>query len=392
MNSFFSRWYHACFAYDFIRKMIITWVDGELQNELNYDLKREIYGDFAMIGQGGEITESYSGELSQVNVWDKVLSKEEVASMAACQSDLQGNYISWDAGWNIFDAKVIDVPLKYFCEHESGSVNFWFPDVPPVTSNYLCESLGTHLPVPKTADEAVTWLARAAKIFKPDNRCFRELLVAVNDVTSEGVWRRPYDGMVVDKIGWKDGEPNGLKYENCAQIELGGIADIDCLTRVQCAVCEFTRRQVFSLRGTCELELRNINFLAYQFVYGEIDFKGYGEYQIIRENGTWIWRNVVGDYIIATLVFTEPNYYPMGRKQWELKRPICNQKNGVRMLLLTPCPEDEYSCSDATCIPRALRCDLKYDCIDRSDEADCQMIVFPLDYKDDLPPRGNGEH
>ena len=347
-----------------------------------------------MIGQGGEITESFSGELSQINVWDRVLAPGDVSSMANCKSDIQGNYISWDAGWNIINAETLDVSLSHFCEQETGSVYLWFPDVPSVTSNYLCESLGTHLPLPRSLSEADGWLERAKDTWGTETRCSMELIVAMNDVRRDGVWQRPYDRAVVNPkaVAWKDGEPNGLIYENCAQIELEGIADIDCITRVQCAVCEFTRRQVFSLRGTCELELRNINFLAYQENLGELTFKGYGEYQISKENDTWVWSNVVGNYVIATMTFTEPNNYPMGRRVWDLKRPICKQKFGERMLLLTPCRDSDYSCDDATCIPRSLRCDLKYDCVDRSDEADCDMVVFPPDYKDDLPPRGNGEN
>ena len=44
-----------------------TYVDGEKVFELEYDLEREIWGDYAQIGQGGKLTESYSGQLSQVS-------------------------------------------------------------------------------------------------------------------------------------------------------------------------------------------------------------------------------------------------------------------------------------------------------------------------------------
>ncbi|XP_018013295.2 uncharacterized protein LOC108670342 [Hyalella azteca] len=312
--------------------------------------------------------------------------------MAACKADLQGNYISWNAGWDLHNAESLNVSLGHFCEEETDSVYFWFPDVPYVTSNYLCESLGTHLPLPKTIQEAESWLTRGTEMVGNNTRCNKELIVAANDIKHEGKWVKPFNGQEIDhkNFAWKDGEPNGLMYENCAQIETGGVADIDCITRVQCAVCEFKTRQVFSLRGTCEFELRNINFLAYQYVAGDIIFKGYGNYQIERnKNGTWVWQNVVDGYTIATMVFSEPNNYPMGRREWNLLKPICGQKEGRRMLLLTPCADHEYSCSDATCIPRDLRCDLKYDCVDRSDEAECDLVVLPDDYRDDLPPRGS---
>ena len=58
---------------------------------------------------------------------------------------------------------------------------------------------------------------------------------------NEGSWVKHHNNEIVplSETAWKDGEPNGLQYENCAMIEFDGMADIDCLTRVQCAVCEF---------------------------------------------------------------------------------------------------------------------------------------------------------
>ncbi|KAF2344156.1 C-type lectin fold, partial [Trinorchestia longiramus] len=126
--------------------------------------------------------------------------------------------------------------------------------------------------------ESTAWLDLAAEILGNTTRCNKEILVAANDIEKDGRWVVTYNNEVIDheKLAWKDGEPNGLMYENCAQIEPGGVVDIDCVTRVQCAVCEFKTRQVFSLRGTCEIELRNINFLAYQNSVGDLLFRGYG--------------------------------------------------------------------------------------------------------------------
>ncbi|KAF2361463.1 Low-density lipoprotein (LDL) receptor class A repeat [Trinorchestia longiramus] len=336
--------------------------------------------------------DSFEGHEEAVNVWNRSLTQDEVTGLASCQTDMQGNYISWDAGWDLKNATSFDVPLHQFCETESASVYFWFSDLPPVINNYICESLGTHLPLPKTVQESTAWLDLAAKILGNTTRCNKEILVAANDFERDGRWVVTYNNEVIDqeKFAWKDGEPNGLTYENCAQIEPGGVADIDCMTRIQCAVCEFKTRQVFSFRGTCETELRNINFLAYQNSVGDLLFRGYGNHQIEKtQNGTWIWKNVVNGRTLATMVHDGPNDFPMGRRLWNLQKPVCNQDEGQRMLLLTSCKDEDYSCSDGTCIPRDLRCDLKYDCIDRSDEAECEIVVLPSDYRDDLPPRGS---
>ena len=37
----------------------------------------------------------------------------------------------------------------------------------------------------------------------------------------------------------------------------------------------------------------------------------------------------------------------------------------------TPCTEDQYRCQNEACIPHEQRCDVKFDCHDKSDELDC---------------------
>lgn len=40
-------------------------------------------------------------------------------------------------------------------------------------------------------------------------------------------------------------------------------------------------------------------------------------------------------------------------------------------LFLIRCAEDEFMCSDGTCISKNFKCDRRYDCLDKSDEDDC---------------------
>ena len=327
-----------------------------------------------------------------MNVWDRALTPEEIKDMATCKNDYQGSYISWNKGWTLYNVESYDVSQGFFCEKSTGSIYFWFSDEPYLQSYYLCEALGTHLPLPRTFEESDGWLELSRKTWGNETRCSYEIIVSINDIQNEGSWVKHYNNEIVplSETAWKDGEPNGLQYENCGMIEFNGMADIDCLTRVQCAVCEFKDQIVYSLLGTCEYELRNINFLAYQDDINDLNFKGYGEYHIRREGEHWKWINIADNTTIATMITFEPNF-PMGRRMWKLERQVCKQKTGERMLLLTPCTEDQYSCDDATCIPLENRCDLKYDCLDHSDEANCQLVVIPSDYKEELPPRQTAE-
>ena len=308
--------------------------------------------------------------------------------MAQCKINPQGNYISWNEGWDLYNATSSDVHISHFCQSDNGIVYFLFPNIPYKTSYYICEALGTHLPLPKTMEELRYFWKVAADSFPNDTRCKNELMLPINDMNNEGVWTRHYDGEIVNTkdVAWNDGEPNGIHYENCAQMEETKVADIDCATRMQCALCEFKGRLVYSLLGTCEIELRNINFRAYQHEMGEVLFRGYGEYHIKMIDGVWQWINVLTNERIATMVAHKINY-PMGRRLWNLTKPVCAEDVKQKILLLTPCKSNQYSCSDATCIPLEHRCDLKYDCVDHSDEANCDLVNIPEDYRSDLPPR-----
>ena len=55
-----------CHIYDRLTSKYNTFIDGRLVYQLDYELDRLIYGDFARIGQGGKKMESYSGDMSQV--------------------------------------------------------------------------------------------------------------------------------------------------------------------------------------------------------------------------------------------------------------------------------------------------------------------------------------
>ncbi|XP_076049413.1 uncharacterized protein LOC143030094 [Oratosquilla oratoria] len=384
------RWYFLCFTYDHLAALISTYLDGILVYYTEYDTKRQVYGDYARVGQSGELYESYSGDVSQVNVWDYILDLETIRELSACKKDLQGNYISWDVGWTLQQATDYDVPLEHFCQRDEGPFYFWFHESPVNEAFYMCEALGTHLPLPESQEEIDYWYNLSANTYPEHHGCKKRFWVPIIDMKEEGVFVYHYNNEL-DTVGyWKDGEPNGLAFENCVDIEPPGLGDIDCDTNRKCTVCPLKELVIFSFRGTCEKELRNINFVAYQEGMSHLIFKGYGEFQIRKEGDHWRWVNHVRNITIAIMHSYELNY-PMGRRTWTLYNSVCGQESGDRVLLLTTCQEDQYSCDDATCIPLETRCDLKYDCLDRSDEVNCELITFPSDYKKDLPPRSPGE-
>lgn len=320
----------------------------------------------------------------QVNVWDRALSAAEIGRMARCEDDPQGNYVSWEAGWKLQEVESYEIPLGDFCKTEFD-FTYWFPSLSHVESQYMCPALGARHPSATNRDEQKTLLQKAEAKFTKDGGCYDDFWTTITDLQEEGVWR---DGKrrVEEPINWGFQEPNGIEYENCAAIVPVGVWDVNCNTNLKCVTCFFEGLQRFSLLGTCELEVRNVYFMVTQPKVGELQFVGYGAYQIIQREGIWVWMNAVTNQTIATMEKARLNF-PMGRRWWLLARNVCGQEGGRRRLLLSHCPPGYFTCDDATCIDLATRCDFKYDCLDNSDELDCQIVAFPEDYQYDLPPR-----
>ena len=79
--------------------------------------------------------------------------------------------------------------------------------------------------------------------------------------------------------------------------------------------------------------------------------------------------------------------YPFGTKTWELAGEVCNLLPGTLVnLTLSVCRNDQFTCSDGTCIPLISRCDLRIDCSDQSDEAQCSVVQLPQGYRNTIPP------
>ena len=53
---------------------------------------------------------------------------------------------------------------------------------------------------------------------------------------------------------------------------------------------------------------------------------------------------------------------------------------------LTSCQEDMFTCNDGRCIDLENRCDAKLDCIDESDEDNCNMVFTSKQYKKTIAP------
>ncbi|ROT75087.1 hypothetical protein C7M84_006373 [Penaeus vannamei] len=377
-------WYHVCITYS--EDTLEFYLNGDLQGSQAGRPEYPVGGTRLKVG-AWDAVRSFSGEITEVNVWSRALAVDEVASLVECKGSA-GDLVAWTDAWTMHgDVTKADVPSERLCSDRRATKQFLFPPVSSKAAFQVCEGLGGSVTTPRRAE--VEDLRRLLSGF-PDNETCSRLWTGVTDVATEGEWTYHKNGLPA-QVSWRPGAPDGDVLQNCAAIYLegssDGLTDVSC-SRKLCAVCDVPEGLVWTLLGACEEFPRNIHFVARQRASGEFHFRGYSSYMIMRNDtdGRWVWWDRQRNEVVAILSENEFGF-PMGRHSWALQRPVCGRKPPVEhVLLLTPCGAGSFSCDDATCIPLYQRCDLKFDCRDKSDESGCELVQFPPVYRPDLPP------
>ena len=65
------------------------------------------------------------------------------------------------------------------------------------------------------------------------------------------------------------------------------------------------------------------------------------------------------------------------------------------MMNLNSCNTEEFLCNNGECIPMSMRCNIEKDCIDESDEQNCNIVTLARGYNRKIPPatrRGGGNN
>ncbi|XP_069159991.1 LOW QUALITY PROTEIN: uncharacterized protein [Procambarus clarkii] len=384
-------WHHVCVTYG--HGVTISYLDGIEQDRQHGFLGEPVIATHIKIGSW-DAGNNYSGQLSQVNIWSRVLTVEEVNALADCtMEEEEGDILPWSGPWtSIGDISLYQVALDDLCKEASGTDYFIFNYITAHSAFQVCKGLGGSVPTPQVEEEYNTIMKAVNQYHGEDFSC-KSFWVGISDEQEEGVWVDIQHQAQIHP-SWSMGEPDGDKLENCAVAEGSQqFADTRC-DELKCVVCGVPRRPVWTLLGSCERYQRNIHLVTLQGNSSRLMFQGYSDYRIVQseDKSTWHWKNWRRNHTVATLS-NAVNDVPLGRQNWTLKKAMCGQTVGeTRRLLLTPCPRDHFSCDDASCIPLNQRCDLKLDCQDKSDENGCQLVKFPPVYRPDVPPEINNNN
>ena len=198
----------------------------------------------------------------------------------------------------------------------------------------------------------------------------------------------------VEFTKWKRGEPNGGHKETCASINTDfEYSDTHCGNHL-CFYCRVKDFKQFQLKGLCKSES---SVLDHKFVMRpnvlvneKPTWKGFTSNTIYWNKDTKLWElsDSVTNVVLASLESEQE--FPVGENVWEiLSENVCDEKpkGSLLRLMLSKCDENEYSCSDGSCIPILQKCNFVPDCWDGKDEDLCPILRFKNaeGYKSDLP-------
>jgi len=419
----FSKWMMMCITYDSFRDSYKLYMDGvktESGSWAGDNMPEPVRpGGVLVLGQdqdevrgGYNPKQSWSGAITQFNLWDFAMEEYDVENLAECRSDAFGNVVRWDEPyWILGDVTVKKLPQFELCEgEEEGTSSFYlFPD--PFNFHFynrMCDNLGGLMPMPASEENNHELMDIIEDLVIADihEKCMHAsgniiIWVGIVDQFEEGVWQDPsppnphlqFDGF------WETGQPNGGTLENCVRTYIDRRWRDQSCDESFCAVCEFPTRMNLTMRGLCASDTKLMEgfFDTEYFIEGYKNLKphwrGLGKSHIFYITKKKVWRL---ESFYATEKFadlaaddTDPDaYYPLGRLTWKVYDGICQMEGGAdKSLTLTTCFPNKFTCDDGTCVRINQRCNLVVDCPDKSDEKNCDILRLNEDYRGELFPR-----
>ncbi|KAK7073106.1 hypothetical protein SK128_019624 [Halocaridina rubra] len=223
------------------------------------------------------------------------------------------------------------------------------------------------------------------------------LWLGANDKDIEGQWVYTSNSQPLNWEGpWRGLGPNGGSVENCLVLLTGNFpaawSDIACLeTYSFCVPCEFEKLSMLHLKGPSLCD--NSPFNRQYFFGGEKNgrpflaglFHSDIYWDPLRES--WMLQSLKEPKALASWKPKQIGLYPFGTNHWTMMGEECGiLSNEVIPLTISACEIGQFTCNDGTCINLMKRCDLRFDCPDKSDENDCSLLDIPLGYSKAIVP------
>ena len=220
-----NRWYHVALTFDGIKS--VFYLQGVPVD--TYSINSKVRPRATKIAIGDVLPDIYKfitfvGNITQLNIWQKILSQQELLKISTCTNNAEGDVVSWSDQWKMINIKTYTVALESLCENTPSKSVELLDIMRFDEAAFLCEGFGGELVVPKDYDHAADLVTKALQEH-PECKLYWGGLW---DEKSEGQWVKHIDGQPLDNVPWVPGEPDGIHFENCGGIDYEGFIDDDC--------------------------------------------------------------------------------------------------------------------------------------------------------------------
>ena len=343
-------------------------------------------GDIVLLNyKDGSKRSPMHGAITDVNVWNKILSKEDIENWTDCKDPGGGNFLNWNnATVNLELLEDIEMDKSSVCgsnlkaSKSKQILGFHFKTNSVDEHNNFCQSIGLNVAVTENIEE----LRKMHQFQKED--CNVEWFF-VGYIMDEGNWVNINDNQPMKLALPLEGQTNSAECLNSNGTTMYG----DACNFGYCAVCETHENQqkTFQLRGVCS-NSKVDNF--YVFVNATY-LLGYTSSEIIfnSKDIQWEIRNTRTGAVSA--VMNETVKFPIGLHKWYFLNKTCKEDfaNSNYRFLKMHLDVDEpghFCCNDGFCIKSEFVCDDIHHCKNSEDEKGCELISNPLDKATDIPP------
>jgi hypothetical protein len=395
-------WSHCCLSLDLEAKKLGLMVNGISLFDGKLDIKRKISEDKIKNLEGkleiGSLqklltTERVQSELfcSNLNVYSKILNSTEMIEKtngANCSDP--GDYLAWSQmSWTRSEKVEIQEAGDICKVNDVHNVIF------PADFKFWKECMDF---CPKVA------LGRSSLVkTRSENKWSDKIPLwgPYSDEETEGQFVDYYDDDTLPHDMFGPGQPNGGTSQNCVISMGGAYYDIGCSSldtdHYGCS-CQYQDLPIVKLRGLCQASYLDTYYIVKnQHQSGKLVFYGLERSRIEFNDESLQWIATTQENQMEAIGQTEAlkESFALGKHSWTINNDSkgCNRgKPYTKTLKLTGCLEDEFTCDDGQCIGIENRCNQVLNCMDGSDETNCQILTVQASYEKSIPPisvRGN---
>ena len=315
-------------------------------------------------GEGGRISITY------LNIYVEDIKQLLVGHNCSNKSA----FLTWDLLlWEYKEEPVKStVDLSSICKQNDKILFHITKSLMKENSNLFCKRIGGSLYFPEKKTEMEEFL----------QNCMKGPLNTSNSYDNcYGYWTTKTNSSAVDER-----QPTCI-YAN--MMAYGEKAEIPC-DYAMCFLCSVPvlSMEPFLLRGHCYHS--NIFFNPLVMADGTFYYSGYKDgIDIVHNREKKIWEGVDrGTGAVYAESYASYKSLLIGVHEWSVKKqeyaPCA--KDWTLNLTITACKIFEFTCSNGACISLNHRCDGRYDCMDGSDEDQCELVVLRDGYDKGIVP------